>query len=150
MFKIADKLVKKVSPSRLDPMGLGQTYWKFWRGIMKNPGNLMARNIQLASDQLKLLTYGVRKATGQDVVEVIAPGSGDRRFKNPAWSEQVVFDLFKQSYLLTSNYLMGLASSADLDQKSQRKLEFFTRQMVDALSPANFAISNPEVLKATA
>ena len=150
MFKIADKLVKKVSPSRLDPMGLGQTYWKFWRGIMKNPGNLMARNIQLASDQLKLLTYGVKKATGQDVEEVIAPGTGDRRFKNPAWSEQVVFDMFKQSYLLTSNYLMGLAGSADLDQKSQRKLEFFTRQMVDALSPANFAISNPEVLKATA
>ena len=149
MFRIADKIVKTVSPSRLDPMGLGQTYWKFWRGIMKNPGNLMARNIQLASDQLKLLTYGVKKATGQDVEEVIAPGSGDRRFKNPAWSEQVVFDMFKQSYLLTSNYLMGLAGSADLDQKSQRKLEFFTRQMVDALSPANFAISNPEVLKAT-
>jgi len=150
MFKIADKLIDKVSPSRLDPMGLGQTYWKFWRGIMKNPGNLMARNIQLASDQLKLLTYGVKKATGQDVEEVIEPGSGDRRFKNPAWSEQVVFDMFKQSYLLTSNYLMGLAGSADLDQNSQRKLEFFTRQMVDALSPANFAISNPEVLQATA
>jgi len=149
MFKIADKLVKKVSPSRLDPMGLGQTYWKFWSGIMKNPGNLMARNIQLASDQLKLLTYGVKKTTGQDVEEVIAPGKGDRRFNNPAWSEQVVFDVFKQSYLLTSNYLMGLAGSADLDQTSQRKLEFFTRQMVDALSPANFAISNPEVLKAT-
>jgi len=61
-----------------------------------------------------------------------------------------VFDMFKQSYLLTSNYLMGLAGSSDLDTKSQRKLEFFTRQMVDALSPANFAISNPEVLKATA
>jgi polyhydroxyalkanoate synthase len=150
MFKIADKLVKTVSPSRLDPMGLGQTYWKFWRGVMKNPGNLMVRNIQLASDQLKLLTYGVKKATGQEVEEVIAPGKGDRRFKNPAWSEQAVFDMIKQSYLLASSYLMNLAGSAELDKKSQHKLEFFTRQMVDALSPANFAVSNPEVLKATA
>ena len=150
MFKIADRLVKAVSPSRLDPIGLGQTYWKFWRSVMKNPGDLMARNVQLASDQLRLLNYGVKKAAGMDPAEVIAPGKGDRRFTNPAWSEAIVFDLFKQSYLLASSYLMGLAGSAGLDQQSQRKLEFFTRQMVDALSPANFAISNPEVLKATA
>jgi len=150
MFKIADKLVEKISPSKLDPMGLGQTYWKFWRGVMKNPGNLMARNIQLASDQLRLLTYGMKKATGMNVQMVIAPEKGDRRFNDPAWSERLVFDIFKQSYLLTSNYLTGLAGSAGLDKKNQHKLEFFTRQTVDAMSPANFAISNPEVLRVTA
>jgi len=149
MFRITDKLVGMISPSRFDPMGLGQTYWNFWRGVMKNPGNLMAQNIQLAANQLKLLAYGMKKVTGQDVEQVIAPGKGDRRFVNQAWSEQVIFDMFKQSYLLTSDYLMNLASSADLDQKQQHKLEFFTRQVVDALSPANFAMSNPEVLKAT-
>jgi polyhydroxyalkanoate synthase len=149
MFRIADRLVKKVSPSKLDPMGLGQTYWKFWRGVMKNPGNLMSRNIQLASEQLKLLSYGVRKAVGQEAEEVIAPEKGDRRFTNPAWSERAVFDIYKQSYLLASRYMMDLVGSADLDKKNQHKLEFFTRQTVDALSPGNFAISNPEVLKAT-
>jgi polyhydroxyalkanoate synthase len=149
MFKLTDKLVNKLSPSKLDPMGLGQIYWNFWRGVMKNPGDLMVRNIQLASDQLRLLNYGVKKATGQDVEEVIAPQKGDRRFTNEAWSEQVIFDVYKQSYLLASRYLMGLAGSADLDTKQKRKLEFFTRQMVDALSPGNFAVSNPEVLKAT-
>ena len=55
MIKIADYLVKKVSPSKLDPIGLGQAYWNFWRGVMKNPGELMAQNLQLASDQVKLL-----------------------------------------------------------------------------------------------
>ncbi len=150
MFNLADKLVKNVSPSKLDPMGLGQVYWKFWQSVMKNPGNLMVQNIQLASDQLRLLRYGVSKAMGREVEEVIAPGEGDRRFKYPAWSEQVVFDVFKQSYLLASRYLMDLAGSADLDKKNKHKLEFFTRQTVDALSPANFAVSNPEVLKATA
>ena len=150
MFKLTDKLVKRISPSRLDPMGLGQIYWNFWRGVMKNPGDLMVRNIQLASEQVKLLSYGVKRAAGQDVEEVIAPEKGDRRFTNAAWSEQVIFDVYKQSYLLASRYLMGLAGSADLDTRQQRKLEFFTRQMVDALSPGNFAVSNPEVLKATA
>jgi polyhydroxyalkanoate synthase len=149
MFKLTDKLVNTLSPSKLDPMGLGQIYWNFWRGVMKNPGDLMVRNIQLAADQVRLLSYGVKKATGQDVEEVIAPQKGDRRFTNAAWTEQVIFDVYKQSYLLASRYLMGLAGSADLDTKQQRKLEFFTRQMVDALSPGNFAMSNPEVLKAT-
>ena len=70
MINIADYLVEKVSPSKLDPMGLGQAYWKLWRGLMKNPGELMAQNIQLASDQVKLLSYGLKKATGRDVEAV--------------------------------------------------------------------------------
>ena len=67
MSKIADYLVEKISPSKLDPFGLGQAYWKFWQGVMKNPGELMAQNIQLAADQVKLLSYGVKKVTGQNV-----------------------------------------------------------------------------------
>ena len=66
MMKIADYLVDKISPSRLDPIGLGQAYWNFWRGIMKDPGALMTQNIQLAADQVKLLTYSMKKATGQE------------------------------------------------------------------------------------
>ena len=150
MFRIADKIVKRISPSKLDPIGLGQAYWKFWRGVMNNPGKLMARNIQLASDQLKLIAYAAQKAGGQDVEAIVAPAPGDRRFSDPSWSEKLVFDLFKQSYLLSSKYLMNLAGDADLDRNNQRKLEFFTRQTVDALSPANFALSNPEVLRVTA
>jgi len=149
MFKITDKLVSKVSPSRLDPIGLGQAYWNFWRGVMKNPGNLMARNVELASEQIRLMTYAAKKAAGLEAEEVIAPAKGDRRFNHPAWSEQLVFDLIKQSYLLASRNLAGLAGSANLEPKQQHKVEFFTRQMIDALSPANFAVSNPEVLQAT-
>jgi len=149
MFRIANKIVSKVSPSKVDPMGLGQTSWKFVQSVFKNPGDLMSRNIQLASDQISLLGYGVKKAVGLDVEEVVTPESGDRRFNDPAWSEKVVFDIFKQSYLLVSRYLMGLAGDADLDKKNQHKLEFFTRQMVDAMSPGNFALSNPEVIRAT-
>ena len=56
MIKITDFLIEKVSPSKLDPIGLGQAYWKFWRGVMKNPGELRSQNIQLAADQVKLLS----------------------------------------------------------------------------------------------
>ena len=149
IFKIADFVVEKFSPSKLDPIGLGQVYWKFWRGVMQNPGPLMAENMQLASDQFKLLNYGLKKIIGLEPEAVVAPGKGDKRFRDLAWSEQITFDLLKQSYLLASRYTMNLAGSAELDPKQQHKLNFYTRQMVDALSPANFAVSNPEVLKAT-
>lgn len=149
MIKIADFLVEKVSPSKLDPIGLGRAYWNFWRGVMRSPGELMAQNIQLALSQLKLLGYGLQKARGQNVEVVAAPDKGDKRFRDPAWSEQLLFDVLKQSYLLTSQYIMTLIGSGDLDKKQQHKLDFFSRQMVDALSPGNFALTNPEVLKAT-
>jgi polyhydroxyalkanoate synthase len=149
MIKITDFLIEKVSPSKLDPIGLGQAYWKFWRSVMKNPGELMAQNIQLAADQVKLLSYGLKKASGKDPNVVAVSEKGDRRFKDPAWSERLMFDMLRQSYLLTSQYTMKLVGSGDLDQKQQHKVDFFTRQMVDAMSPANFAVTNPEVLKAT-
>ncbi len=149
MFWITDKLISMISPSRLDKMGLAQVYWKFCKRVIRNPGDLMARNIQLTSDQLKLMIYGAKKLGGLDTEAVIVPEKGDRRFSNPAWSEQLVFDVFKQSYLLASRYFINLAGSADLDKKSQHKLNFFTRQALNAMSPANFALSNPEVIQAT-
>ncbi len=60
-----------------------------------------------------------------------------------------MFDVLRQSYLLNSQYIMKLIGSGNLDKKQQHKLDFFTRQMVDAMSPENFAVTNPEVLKAT-
>jgi polyhydroxyalkanoate synthase len=149
MFWITDKLVSMVSPSRLDKMGLAQVYWKFWKGLIRHPGELMARNIQLTSEQLKLMIYGAKKLAGLEADAIIVPEKGDRRFANPAWSEQLVFDVFKQSYLLASRYFIDLAGNADLDKKSQHKLDFFTRQALNTLSPGNFALSNPEVIQTT-
>ena len=148
MKKISN-LIGKISPSRLDPFGLGQTYWNFWRGVMRNPGALMASNIQLAADQTRLLGYALQKSIGQKAEPVAAPPKSDKRFRDPAWSERLVFDLIKQSYLLSSRYVTELAGSGKLDRKQQQKLDFVTRQFVDALSPTNFAASNPEVLRAT-
>jgi polyhydroxyalkanoate synthase len=149
MPRLSDYLVDKISPSRLDPFGLGRLTWDFWSRMLRNPGELMAQNIQLAADQAKLLRYAVKKATGQRAEAVAEPDAGDKRFKDASWSEHLVFDLIKQSYLLASRYYLNLAGAAQLDRKQQHKLEFLTRQFVDALSPANFAASNPEVLRAT-
>jgi polyhydroxyalkanoate synthase len=149
VIRIADYLVDKVSPSRLDPFGLGQLTWKYWRSMLRKPGAVMAQNIALATQQADLLTYAMKRSIGMEAAEVAKPASGDRRFKDPAWSERLLFDLIKQSYLLTARYILNLAGAAELEPRHQRKLDFLTRQFVDALSPSNFAVTNPEVLRAT-
>src|SRR3546814_2350538 len=76
---------------------------------------------------------------------------GDKRFKDPAWQESAVFDYFKQSYLLTARWMKDTVRQADgIDPKVARKVDFYTRQFVDAMSPSNFLLTNPEVLRATA
>ena len=150
MIKIVDSMMDKVSPSKYDPVGLGKAYWDFWSGVMQAPGKYMAQNMELAADQLKLLSYGLMKVGGAEADAAALPEKGDRRFSNPAWNEKLMFDLIKQSYLLTSKHVMKTVGSADLDPHEQRKLDFYTKQMMDALSPSNFAVTNPEVLQAIA
>ncbi|MCO4756369.1 MAG: class I poly(R)-hydroxyalkanoic acid synthase [Oceanospirillaceae bacterium] len=83
-------------------------------------------------------------ATANPVAE---PIRGDRRFQADEWSQNPVFDYIKQSYLLTSNLLNEMASKANLSDNQQKQLEFYTQQYIDAMSPTNFAMTNPEVLQ---
>lgn len=81
-----------------------------------------------------------------NMTAIAAPPPGDRRFQADEWSENPVFDYIKQSYLLTSQLMSEMAANAKLSDSEQKKLEFYTQQYVDALSPTNFAATNPEVL----
>ena len=74
----------------------------------------------------------------------------DRRFADPAWTQHPFYDLIRQSYLLVSDYMLGLADSVDgVDPKQKAKLRFATNSMVDALSPSNFPFTNPQVMQKT-
>jgi polyhydroxyalkanoate synthase len=77
---------------------------------------------------------------------VVQPEPGDRRFRAPEWQEPY-FSFLAQSYLLNARFLSELVESAELDPKAKRKLRFYARQYIDAISPANFPWSNPEAIK---
>jgi polyhydroxyalkanoate synthase len=81
---------------------------------------------------------------------VIGPEPTDRRFKAAEWSEQPFFDYLRQSYLLYSRYVMELAEASQLEGQAREKHLFFTRRFLEAVSPANFAATNPEALKLAA
>ncbi len=88
---------------------------------------------------------------GKQAAPVVMPSPQDKRFKAPDWQTNWMFDYIKQTYLLTANWAQGLVlkETAQLNPHLARKIEFYTRQMVDAIAPSNFWMTNPEVLKTT-
>jgi len=98
------------------------------------------RQLELWSALAPSPAGGPAPATGR-------PPPPDRRFAAPEWRDQPYFDYLARSYLVSGEWLMELVSSAKLETHAKRKLEFFARQLVDAMSPANFPWSNPEALK---
>jgi polyhydroxyalkanoate synthase len=78
---------------------------------------------------------------------VVAPERGDRRFNAAEWRDSPAYSLLKQGYLLNSRLISDVVEAADLDDATKHKLRFYARQFVDAMSPANFAATNPDVLK---
>ena len=112
-----------------------------------------ARGSQLAELQMNYfqqqLALWARMMTGSAGAEpLVAPERGDRRFNAAEWRENPAYSLLKQSYLLNSRLFTDVVEAADLDAATKHKLRFYTRQFVDAMSPANFAATNPDVLKA--
>jgi polyhydroxyalkanoate synthase len=90
------------------------------------------------------------RVAGMDATAVAQPAKDDKRFKDREWEDHFLFDFIKQSYLITARHVQGAVSDVEgLDDISRKKVNFFTRQFVDALAPTNFALTNPEVLRAT-
>jgi len=74
----------------------------------------------------------------------------DRRFADPRWREQPWFALIHQTYLLLAERLTDMAEGVEgLQPERKQQLMFFTRMITDALSPANFPITNPVVIERT-
>jgi len=137
----------------LDPLNIGGAFMEMTARMMADPAKMMQANMALWQDYATLWqnTAARMMQGGEDTAPVIEPEPGDRRFKDQSWNENNVYDFIKQSYLLTSRWLQTTVAGVEgLDAKDAQKVDFYTRQFVDALSPGNFAMTNPEVLKATA
>ncbi len=137
-------------PPQPDPLHLTQTFMDFTARMLADPNKLAQAQMELWQQYMQLWQATAQRLMGQNVEPVVEPARGDKRFSDPAWKDEVVFDYLKQSYLLTARWLQGTVKDVDgIDAKTAQKIEFYTRQFVDALSPSNFALTNPQVVKAT-
>jgi polyhydroxyalkanoate synthase len=127
-----------VAPALTDVMGR----------LVSQPDRLVRAQADLFQRYLDLWQRSARRAGGEIVEPVVSPERGDKRFNDPDWVENPVFDVIKQSYLLTSNWLNGLVSEVEgVDPMTKRRVEFFMKMLTDAFSPSNFLASNPAALR---
>jgi polyhydroxyalkanoate synthase len=127
---------------------LGFEFFELMTRMMTDP-------VVVASAQIDLFynTLGIWHKTAERMLMLRARDADapkDKRFKHPEWSENAVFNFVKDSYLVAAeSILSAIRDVKGMDEAAARKVDFYTRQFVDALSPSNFVATNPEVLTAT-
>lgn len=130
-----------------DPFNVGPAMTSVMSSLAARPDRLFSAQADLFNRYMDLWASTARRAAGEEAPQP----SKDKRFKDPAWSENPMFDVMRQSYLVTADWMNGLVSSVeDVDPRTKRRAEFFTKLLTDAFSPSNFLASNPAALKALA
>ena len=130
----------------MDPFQVAPAMTEIMGSLAKQPNKLLEAQSELMTGYLQLWGDMSRRALGAE------PAAGnkaaDKRFADPRWEQNLIFDVMKQSYLLSSNWINKLISSAEgIDPKVKRRAEFFTKLLTDAMSPSNFLMSNPAALQ---
>ena len=130
----------------LDPLGAVATWQAAMTAALADPKKLFALQSRYMTDAMALWqSFMVPGSTTSPVTD--AP---DKRFAGEAWTQAPAFDFLRQSYLLASNYMLEAGKGLDgLDAHEKARAQFFIKQFVHAISPSNFALTNPEVLQKT-
>jgi len=134
-----------------DPFHVAPALTEVMGRLAGQPDLVMRAQADLFARYTDLWRQAARRVSGEPNEPVVRPNKGDKRFNDAEWTDNPIFDVMKQSYLLTSNWLNGLVAEVDgVDPMNKRRVEFFTKMLTDAFSPSNFLISNPTALKAIA
>ncbi len=125
-------------------LGKVAEYW------LTDPGRAIELQSSLGRAYLELWGSAVKRLAGDVHEPTVKPDPRDRRFADPEWTSNQFFDFVKQAYLLSSQWADDLVKNAkDLDPHTRHKAEFYVRQITNAVSPSNFVLTNPELLRET-
>ena len=120
---------------------------EYW---MSDPQRAIELQHSLGRAYLGLWAGTVKRMAGEQSEPVVAPDPRDKRFSDPEWSQNQFFDFLKQAYLLTAQWADKLVKdAAGVDEHTRKKAEFYVKQIANAISPSNFVLTNPELLRET-
>lgn len=119
-----------------------------WNEALQNPAKLIEQQVEFWGKTLKhyveaqhLLAQGKLEAPSD-------PGPKDRRFANPLWQTHPYFNFVKQQYLRNSKAMdQAVASLEGLSAQDRRRVEYFSKQVMDLLAPTNYLPTNPDALE---
>lgn len=150
LTQFMERKAKEGVAAPADELGVAKAFMDLSSRLLANPYKLAQTQMNMMWDYFSLWQNSTLKMMGMPLNPVAAPEKSDKRFKDEDWEQHFLFDFMKQSYLITARHLHDTVSGAEgLDEQTQTKVNFFTRQYIDALSPSNFAMTNPEVFRET-
>jgi len=133
-----------------DPEAVADTMSKVMGRVSERPELVMELQKRHFNDGRSVWHNVLARIRGEETTPVIEFDPKDRRFQNPAWQENPVFYFMHQLYLLNARLLRETLTKIDgIDSKTSHKLDFYTRQLIDACAPTNFPLTNPDVLEVT-
>jgi polyhydroxyalkanoate synthase len=147
MTEAAVRSAEKPAPYTSDPFHVAPALTEIMTRLAVHPDRLLRAQANLFERYVDLWQTAAGAAWGAANAKPAALVK-DKRFADPDWSANPMFDLIKRSYLITSDWLNELVNSVDdVDPVTKRRVAFFTEMMTDALSPSNFLFSNPAALR---
>ena len=135
-------------PEELSDMA--KTFGAVMDNLTADPEKLVMAQTALTRDFVNLWAGTLKKLGGEAVEPIATPDPSDRRFKDPEWNSNPVFDFIKQAYLITTRWAEDIVHKTDgVDDHTRHKAEFYLRQLSSALAPSNFVVTNPELIRET-
>ena len=121
---------------------------EYW---LSDPARTLEAQTRLFGAYMGIWANAIRRLGNEKAtVEEVIPDRGDKRFQDPEWARNAFFDFLKQAYLVTSRWAADLVERADgLDEHTRHKARFYVGQIVNAISPSNFILTNPELFRET-
>lgn len=117
---------------------------------IENPVEFQRKQAEVLADYMKIWTNAYARYMGEESTPIYQADPKDRRFRDATWNQDFMFDFLKQSYLFTTKWTHDYIDNIrGLDSRTKNKLEFYTKQYLDAVAPSNFALTNPEVIRET-
>ncbi len=115
-----------------------------------DPQRVMEAQTRLVNGYLDLWSSSMRRMMGEPATPAAEPAPGDKRFQDEDWRANQFFDFLKQIYLISTRWAESMVEDAgDLDPHTRQKADFYIKQIAAAVSPSNFVLTNPELLKET-
>jgi len=125
----------------------------YWQEMFENPGKIYEQQLEYWGKSVRHFLEAqqalVHGQPGRDDADAGQdPLEGDKRFANPLWQTHPYFNYVKNQYALNKQAIENaVAELDDLDPTEKRRLEYFSRQIVDMMSPTNFLGTNPDALE---
>ncbi|MEP3441375.1 MAG: class I poly(R)-hydroxyalkanoic acid synthase [Sulfitobacter sp.] len=120
----------------------------YMQEAMTNPAKLMEHQLAFWSKSV-IHFMEAQQALAKGTLSAPDDRTGsDRRFANPMWQQHPYFNFVKQQYLMNAEAIsQAVEGVEDMEPREKQRLRYFSRQIIDMMSPTNFLATNPDALQ---